>query len=362
MKTILHTESSLGFGGQEIRILEESKELQKRGYTIIILCQPNSGIAKKSKEQGFVVEEIRMGHALSPRAILAIIKVMKKYNIEILNTHSSKDSWLASIAGRIMKKPVIRTRHVSIPVRRNFFSEFVYKYLCDIIITTGEALKNSLIVKNKIPPPKIVSIPTGIDLNKFKKILPDQNVKQEFNIAKDDFVVGMMGFIRSEKGHKYFLQAVPEILKQLPNTKFLIIGSEPMGSMITDMVLHSDLRFNVTITGFREDVVSIASIIDILVQPSTGKEGVPQSLMQGLAMEKACIATKVGAIEELIIDNKTGLFIPLRNAQAIAEKTVFLLTNPVLREELGKQGRKLVEEKFAINKMSDKIDKIYSSF
>jgi len=299
-----------------------------------------------------------MKNALSPSAILAIFKVIKKYNVDIINTHSSKDSWLTSIAGRIAKKPIIRTRHVSIGVKRNFFSEFVYKPLCDKIMTTGETLKQTLTEVNNIPAEKIVSIPTGIDCEKFKKTEPDPRIREEFSINENDLVVGTIGFIRSEKGHKYLLEAIPLILKEVPNTKFLIVGREPMGSMITDMVKNSNLP--VTITGFREDVVKVASVIDIVVQPSTGKEGVPQGLMQSLAMEKACIATDVGAINELIIEGETGLFIPQKDPKALAEKIIYLLKDKDLRERLGKAGRKLVEEKFAIKTMCDRIEELYN--
>lgn len=360
MITVLHTESSMGFGGQEIRILREIEQMNKRGVKSIIAAQPGSGIVGASREKGIVTEEVKMRFTVDLKALFDFCRIIHKHKVDIVNTHSSKDSWIASVAAKIMRKPIVRTRHVSIPVKQNFASEFVYRYLCDFIMTTGEAVKNSLINDNHVKADKLASVPTGIDTDLFvAKDVPD-SIREELGISKDDFVVGMTGFIRSEKGHKYLFDAVPAIKKAIPNAKFLIVGREPMGNHVEERIkADAFLKECVVLAGYREDIDVVGNLIDVFVQPSTGKEGVPQSLMQTLSMEKAAIATDVGAIDELIVDGETGFFIKVADAEDIAEKVITLYKDKDLRTRFGKAGRALVLKKFAISQMGVKIEKIY---
>ncbi len=368
MVTILHTESSTGWGGQEIRIVEESLGMIKRGYRAIIASPQESIIYKKVKEHGIAVFHVGF-QKKNPASILRLISLINKESPDIVNTHSSSDSWIATIAVRLSKtRPkVLRTRHLSTPISKSFLSRLIYNILPDAVITTGEEIRQRMINDNGFDSSKIFSIPTGIDLERFnpvrvKAVLQSKNLlTYPFNKRGKGgfFSIGMIGVLRSWKGHKYFIEAMPEILNQIPDAIFYIVGDGPQEDNIKNFIHNLSLREKVFMLGHREDIPELLSSLNVMVQPSYANEGVPQSILQALAMEKPVIASDAGSIKEVVIDRKTGFLIEPRNPAQLAEKVIELYRNPELMVKFGKEGRRLVEENYSIEKMLNKMEALY---
>ena len=134
---VLHTEASLGFGGQEIRILTETRWLLDHGWDALIACQPASRLLGEARAAGLPAVAVTMRFALDPRALVALRRLMREQGVALVHTHSSVDSWIGGLAARSLGRPVVRSRHVSIPILRH--RALVYR-LADRIITTGEAI------------------------------------------------------------------------------------------------------------------------------------------------------------------------------------------------------------------------------
>jgi len=224
--SILHTESSEGWGGQEIRILLESLGMIKRGYRVVIAASSHSQISAQAPRLG--IEVVRFFfQKKNPLSFWKMASLIDREKIEIVNTHSTSDSWIPSLAARLSRRkpPIIRTRHLPTPISKSVWSRFIYNKLPAAIITTGEEMKRRRIHYNRFNPAKIFSIPTGVDLDRFDP----ERIKAV--LKKNGFSVGMIGVLRSWKGHQYFVQAVPFILKAIPNTSFNIIGDGPRCSI-----------------------------------------------------------------------------------------------------------------------------------
>jgi len=248
---------------------------------------------------------------------------------------------------------IIRTRHLSTPISRSYLSRLIYNVLPDIVMTTGEEIRQNMINRNGFNPSKILSIPTGIDLDQFN---PAMNTP---SLPTENFSIGMIGVLRSWKGHNYFLEAVPEIMRKIPETVIYIAGDGPMRESIEQTIKKLSLQDSVTLLGHREDIPSIMASLDVIVHPSYANEGVPQSLLQAMAMKKPVVASDAGAIKEIIHNGKTGFLIEPRNPAQIAEKVIELYRNEELRNSFGKEGRYLVENQFSFQNMLDKIENIY---
>ncbi len=354
MITILHTESSTGWGGQEIRIIQEALGLRKRGYRIFIIAEEKSEILKKSQQLEFDTFPIRFSK-YNPLSFLKISSLIKRLNIDIVNTHSSKDSWVTILASQLLsKKPkIIRTRHLSTPIKNNTLNRLIYNVLTDMIITTGERIREKMIKHNKFDPNKIISIPTGVDLGIFNpnKVVSNKNSKE--------FTVGTIGVLRSWKGHSYLLEAVPLIVKKIPNIKFYIVGEGPQRENLLRHIKNSNLEKWVIMTGHRDDIPQILASLDVVIHPSYANEGIPQVILQALAMKKPVIASNIDCINEIIIHNKTGILIKPKNFNDIVESILKLYNNEKLRFTLAENGRKLVEENYSHEKMLEKIENVY---
>lgn len=362
MWTIFHTEASMGWGGQEIRILNESISMRERGHTIIIISPAQSILHKKAADCGFETITLSFQKRDYPNSFFKIINLIEQKKPDFINTHSSKDSWVVSIATRVSKnKPfIIRTRHLSTPVAKNIMGSIIYKLLPHKIITTGEAIKEQLIERNCVPPHKIISIPTGVDFSIFDSKKVYKNIRNELSLAEQTPIIGMVSALRSWKGHSYFIEAADLILRKLPQLKFLIVGDGPQKYNLEKMITDKNLSKNILMLGHRNDVPDIMASLDILVHPSYANEGVPQAILQGMAMEVPVIASDLRPLGEVAKDMETALIVPVKNSEKLAEKIMQLKENKRLRNNLINNARKLILESFSVNKMIDSIEALYN--
>jgi glycosyltransferase involved in cell wall biosynthesis len=356
MLKILHTESSLGWGGQEIRVIQESLGMISRGHKLIIAAPANSIIYQIAKVNGLTAFPIPIKKH-HPVALFQLSGLIKNQQIDIVNTHSSTDSWAGTLAAKLsgQRPRLIRTRHLSTPISRSFSSRLIYDICPDAIITTGDAIKERMIRVNGFQPDKIHSIPTGVDLDRF-----DPGRRKPAMPRNDSFRIGALGVLRDWKGHSYLLQAVPQIVHLIPEAHFYIVGGGPQYHNLKKQIELMKLGRYVSLLGHREDVPEILASFDLLVHPSTGSEGVPQSLLQALAMEKAVIASDVGAINEVIINGQTGFLINPASPEQIAAKVMELYRFPEIGVATGRQGRKFVQENYGMGIMLDKLEGLYA--
>lgn len=352
---ILHTEASLGWGGQEIRIFRESEGMRARGHRVIIAAPANSTINKRASEAGFDVCPFTFNKA-RVWEFFSLASLMKRERVDVINTHSSKDSWMGGLSARLLggaRPRVVRTRHLFTPISRSFVSRLVYMGLTDAVTTTGEAIREQMIRSNGFDGGKILSMPTGIDVSAYdpEAVRP--------SIARDGFMIGMVSVLRSWKGHDYLIQAAVEVLRQIPEASFYIAGDGPMRERLVEMVSDLGLDGKVIFLGHREDVASVMQSMDMIVHPSYGHEGVPQSVLQALALRKPVVASDVGAISEVVRHRVTGILIEPKNSELLAAKIVEVYNNMDMAHSLAEEGRRLVLSDYSISSMLDRTEAMY---
>ncbi len=360
MLNVLHTEWSEGWGGQEMRILLEAKGLLERGYKVSILCSPGSHIAKEGLRHGMLMYLMNMKHAFDVSALWKMARLMKENAVTVVNTHSSVDSWIASFAAKIANVPVlVRTRHLSVPISKHFLN-FVYR-MPDAIITTGEAIRQMMIEENRLNGKDIVSIPTGIMLTRFRPDISGQGVREEYGIKSCTSVVTIVAALRSWKRHEIFLEASSEVLKAKPSTIFLIVGDGPRQKAVKEKITELGLTKNVIMTGYREDIPEILAASDVCALTSDSAEGVPQAVLQYLAMKKPVVATNAGSISEVVRHCETGLLAEANNPKSVANGILRMFQDDNLAKALGKNGRALVERYYDHETMLDRTTELYAA-
>ncbi|HBG05013.1 MAG: hypothetical protein A2075_19835 [Geobacteraceae bacterium GWC2_58_44] len=337
--SILHTEWSDGWGGQEQRIILECRKMMELGHKVVIACQPGSGILQKAVESGIPVEEVVMRGSVDPVAVWSLYRVIRKHGINVVSTHSGKDSWPAGFAAKLARvELLVRTRHLSLPIRNGFFN-FVYR-MPDGIVTTGEAIRDTMIADNGIAPDKIVSIATGVSLDRFdpgRSCAPQ--LKRELGIPEGAPVVTMVAVLRGMKRHDLLIAAASQLRAQFPEARYLVVGDGPGREWLTGLVREAALEDRVIMAGYRNDIPELLAISDVFVLTSDRNEGVPQSISQAMAMGRPVVASPVGSIPELILDGRTGLLAQAGDAASFARAIGRLLEEQPLRAALGKAAR-----------------------
>jgi len=171
----------------------------------------------------------------------------------------------------------------------------------------------------------------------------------------------MVSVLRSWKGHQYFISAAQKVLEENPHVFFLIVGEGPCRQVIEESILKNKISKNVLLLGHREDVSDILSSLNILVHPSYANEGIPQTLLQSMAVQTPIIASDLEPIKEVIQDHQTGLLSPIKNADVLAQKINYLLDNPELQKKLCEEAHKKVLAKYTLSHMVENIEKLYET-
>lgn len=353
---IVHTEASLGWGGQEIRILTEAVGMIQRGHQLSLLCPENARIFAAAQARHLPVHPLPIGRK-TVRGVWAIARWLRQNPVDAVITHSSTDSWLTALACRFLSQPpaVIRLRHISAPVPRNLTSRWLYTQGCRHIVTTGDALRLQLIRDNHFPAPRITSVPTGIDLKRF--VPGNQSlVRQQLGLPPQRFLVGIVATLRSWKGHAHLLEAVAALHR--PDLHLLIVGDGPQRANLEQQIQTLQLADRVTMPGNQEEVVPWLQACDLFALPSYANEGVPQALMQAMACGVPVLSTPVGSIEEIIQHGVTGILVPPKDPVALARAIQELIETPALRDTLRLNALRFARQHFSLGLMLDRMETI----
>ncbi|BCB97292.1 glycosyl transferase group 1 [Dissulfurispira thermophila] len=357
MFTILHTESSTGWGGQENRTLQESIGLKKLGARVIILCQSDSSLSKIAAAEGIEVRTCKMKKSYDIFAIQYILKLIRDQNIDVINTHSGRDSFLAGIAGRLSKrKPIIvRTRHLALPIT----SKFTYNVLPHKVVTVSEYVRQYLINAG-IPKDKVVAIPTGINITRFDSKKAHGSLRQELGLKTNTPIVGTIAILRKKKGHHILLDAIPLILQKIPDVVFVFAGDGPQKENIMNKITNMGLSDKVFMLGLRNDIPEILKSIDLFVLP-TLQEALGTSFIEAMAMGKPVVGTDVGGVGEVIKDGINGYLVEPNNPLVLADAVIKILEDREKAIAMGIEGREIVEQNYTVEKMCEKMYALYSS-
>ena len=355
MPTVLHTESSHGHGGQEIRTLAETRWLLDHGWGALIVCQPGSPLLAEARATAIPAVAIRMRGAADIGALFRLRRFMRAHDVSLIHTHSSIDSWLGGIAARSLGRPVVRSRHVSIPIRRR--RALVYR-LADRIITSGEAVR-TLVIASGVAPERVVAIPAGVDAARFHGAVSGKRVRDELELPPGAALVGLVANVRGSKGHNVFLEAARAVLAVAPDTRFLIVGAGVGFDEVRDRVRQMGLEASVHLTGFRRDIPEVMAALDVLALPSIRSEAIPQVIPQALAVGTPVVASTVGGSPELIRDGENGRLVPPADPGALAAAILDLLRDPELARAMARAGQAMVRERYTIDATMARTADVY---
>lgn len=354
----MHTEWSNGWGGQEIRILDECLGMAQRGHEVELAGCPEGKLRKKAEEAGLVFNPIAMKGPWDINALAKLVALIKAKQIDIIHTHSSVDSWLGGFAAKLAGIKCVRTRHLSVPVSKNPLN-IVYR-LPQAVTTTGVSIRRHLVEDYGLPPERVTSVPTGVDAERFAPREPDPLLASELGLDPGQPVVAMVAVLRSWKRHDLFCAMAKDLLAQRPDTRFLIVGDGPGWKRINGYLDDMGLRPAVVMTGHRNDVERILPLCTVCVLASDQAEGVPQAVLQQLSCERAVVAADAGDVSQVVIDEKTGLLVEPGKSDPLLTGVKRLLDDKELRAALGRAGRELVKEKHSKDVMLNAMEKVYA--
>ena len=351
---VLHTESMGVSGGQTRRVVDELKILKERGHQGYLVCRPDTWLEKFAKENGIEILNAPIANPLDIFSTAKIAWYIKKYKIDIVHSHDSKDGYPALYASKLTGAKYIRARHNDLTKKPGI----IYKS-SDAIITTGTKIAEEL-VREGIDRDKIVSIPSYPDENIF---IPNSELKEELKAlysVKDRVVIATLSGLNDRKRPHLILESLALLKEIYPNFIYIVAGPEGKESYREEffsLVAKLKLRDHVQVIGFVSPQ-KFLNIVDIYVCGSK-KEGIPQAIMQAMMMGCAVVSTNVGSVRDLNIRN--NLLIVEENSD---KDTFEILLEILLSDEkhmraLGRLNRELALKYFNRTIMGNMLIETY---
>jgi glycosyltransferase involved in cell wall biosynthesis len=355
--SILHTEASLGWGGQEIRVLTEARGMARIGHRVVLAAPREARIFEEAARFGVEAVALPIG-----RKRLAGVRALRRYlaaeRFDVVNCHSSTDSWLAALAsvGLARAPALVRTRHISASLPRNFATRWLYGRATDRIVTTGERLRRQVVAETGAPQSRVTSIPTGIDLERYAPG-DARHARAALGLPLDAPIVGIVATLRSWKGHRYLLQAVAAMTRR--DVFLLVVGDGPQRESLEALAATLQLGPRVRFAGNQADVAPWMRAMDVFCLPSYANEGVPQALMQAMACGLPVVTTPVGSIDEIVEDGVSGVLVAPENAEALRAALESLLDAPARRRALGGSAHAAAQQRFSEARMIERMAAVF---
>ncbi len=251
-----------------------------------------------------------------------------------------------SITKNKFLKPIIRTII-------KWFARYIYNK-CDVLMMPSREIGN-LFEKNKITAPKAI-VQLGTNVKKFEPPMSRTEAKIAIGIEPHKKVVGFVGRIGREKDLPTLYRAFTQLKRRMGDVVLLIVGDG-----LKEIINMFNNRKDVIFTGAKDNVVPYLQAMDIYVLPSV-TETTSLSTIEAMACGCAVIATRVGRVPEYIENNKNGMLFPMGNSYVLRKKIQKILNDEDLLEDLGRNARKSVIEKFSWDTTIDYIEKVFDGY
>jgi len=420
---ILHLRSSGGFYGAEAVILSLAKEQLRQGVDVVVgvivseLSREENELIKRCVEDGVPVREFVCRGKIDRDTVREVRRYVIDDHVDVVHSHGYKADLFGFLAGRKLCVKKVSTVHGYIAKSLRVWiyelaDRFILKRVFDEIVLVSEEQRRLF------KTPKVSVIFNGIDVTNFStgtttlrhcdttktsrhydtKALKNKDTEalrhqdtsavgfdgssaivSECHSAPDVFTIGMVGRLSVEKGHIYLLKAFEKLIRThdtrhmthdgIKSLRLLVIGDGPLQARLVQLVHRTKiLRGKVRFLPAQKDVKKFYGQMDVLVLPSLS-EGLPMTLLEGMAMELPVVATRVGGVPDVIKDGFNGFLVEPQDVEGLAEaiKKVINMTHDTGHmtqgefKDLTKNARETVELHFSTQRMASEYLNVYKN-
>jgi len=286
-------------------------------------------------------------------AVKRLAEFLENEQISILHAHDFKANFYAWLARKKFPLPLVTTLHLW---NRNNLITASYEFIDALLVRRFDRIigvSPAIVAEAKrwyIPEQKLRVILNGIDIARFQKNPPRP--------ADDKIVIGSVGRLVAQKGFPIFLQMAVALLAKRDNLQFILVGDGPVREELEAESKKLGIADKVTFTGQRDPVETAYGEMDIFVSSSLS-EGLPIALLEAMAARLPVVATRVGAVPEVIENNISGLLVEPDNPQVLVDAVDSLLADPAKKQALAEGGFRRVQEHFSAENMARQTEAVY---
>lgn len=358
MIKVMQVMTDTNIGGAGIWLLNFLKYYDREKLDVTVVIPENSMLKDRILKLDVKIIEAPdiADRSFSKEGINTLKEIIAEENPDVVHTHASLS---ARIAAKLLKVPVINTRHCLEP-RKNGVIRLIYRIinraLSDRAVAVSEAVYDNL-VSDGIPADKVSVIYNGVPPLKTLSNDERARVREEMGLT-DTIAIGIVARLEPVKNHMLFLQAASAVYEINDKFRFVIVGDGSMKSELKAEAERFGISDAVIFTGYLEDTTDVMNAIDINVLTSD-REALSISLIEGMSVGKPCITTDAGGTREVVENGKSGIVVPVGDAVNLTAAILRLASDFELMSQYGAEGRKIAAEKFIPSVMCDKLADLY---
>ena len=359
---MVHAVYSLCVGGSEVLAWRIAKALLRSNrYDCFLYAVDRGGPLDNALSDDGIKYKVFSRKARIDLMLLGRLAAqLRADKIQLVHTHHLGQLLYAGLAARLVGAKVVHTEHDvhSLSDRRLQVLLRILSTMAVMVTAVSDPVAAFLRDQVGIPSRKVVTIRNGIDISSFHCATPI--ARSVWGWSNKDVVVGCVARLEPEKGVAFLLEAFSLVLTHQPNAKLLIAGDGAEREQLTKTAGYLGLNGSVQFLGTRKDIPEVLATCDVIALPSIA-EGLPMALLEAMAAEKGVVATKVGAIPEVILDGRSGILVPPGSAALLAEALSVLIGEPSKRQEMAAEAYRVVQERYSFNHMLQMYDSLYQS-
>jgi glycosyltransferase involved in cell wall biosynthesis len=359
---ILQVSSATSIGGGEIHVIELCQSLLARGHAVHLAVRPQSPLIDRLDSPEVTFYCLPLRNSLDVSSARRMSRIIRHEQIDIVHAHVSRDYLVCAAAQRLAGRgQLVLTRHHYLPVKENWVYRRMFRQ-AGSVIAVSESVRQGLIASLNLPPDRVVTIPNWVNLDEYRDLPDPQQARAHFNL-QTRLAVGMVGQIIPAKGQEEFIRAAARLASWRDDVVFLIVGEEPdkqhrftkhLRRLASELKLGERLRF----VRWVENLPWLFAALTVMVVPSWF-EAFSITLIQAMAAGVPVIASGVGGPAEIVTDGVTGLLVPPRRVEALAQAINDLLDDSDLRARLSAAAREEVQRRFEREAVINRIESIY---
>jgi len=382
MKKVVRIIARLNIGGPAINTVLLSAGLDKFGFKTCLVAGTvgvNEGdmeyFAREHCVKPVIVNDLtREINVLKDlKALWKVYRIIRREKPDIVHTHTAKAGTLGRLAAILAGVPVkVHTFHGHI--FDGYFSGLATKVFIaierflgrftDKVVVVSNSVENDVSVRyNIISKGKVAVIKLGFELEKFFEADKNEGrLRQELGIGSDVLLIGIVGRLVPIKNHKMFFDTIKLLYakRYTLNAKFIIVGDGELRHELENYAGGLGIKDKVVFLGWRRDLENIYADLDIVCLTSLN-EGTPVSLIEAMASGKSVVATDVGGVRDIVKNNENGLLVQSNDVDGFNKALLNMLEDREKRLEMGRYGRKFVNENFRKERLIKDTENLYNS-
>ncbi len=322
---------------------------------------PPGAVGEELTRAGYPVLSLGLDLKRTPffRIVAAVRDLLREVNPDILHTHIYHPNLYGRLASLGMGlKGVVASVHNS--YTRVKFHRCLWNFLLsgvtDKVLVSSPRVWQDVHTWDRVPARKLEVFPYGIRLHDLDISLDPATIRAELGVA--GFVLGVVGRLEEQKGHRFLLAALPELTREIPELNVLLVGEGRQGESLRRQAEELGVGPLVRFLGTRRDLPRLLQAMDLFIQPSLW-EGLPLTLLMAMGARLPVVGTQVSGITEVIEDGVNGRLVAPGDSQALAAAVAEMYRQPELRGRMGETARDTVAETYSHEAMLRRLAGIY---